>query len=143
MESIPTSSRPMSFESLNLLSGNCIQSSSNDGLVERLNVLFRSAADSGAVLNHRQLSTALSSVDSRRDKGNGMRTESIAVQRYCSAWPANIGLELLADVDGCDDIELSDPWAMKFMRAAEGLSGESLELLFQAYAHLMRSELFE
>ncbi|MCJ0902981.1 hypothetical protein [Rhodococcus sp. ARC_M6] len=72
-----------------------------------------------------------------------MRTESVAVQRYCTASPANVGLELLTDVDGCDDIELSDPWTMKFMLAAEGLSGESLELLFQACAHLMRSELSE
>ncbi|MDI9916075.1 hypothetical protein [Rhodococcus sp. IEGM 1379] len=143
MEGIPTSYRPISSASLNRLSGNCIQSSGSGGLVERLNVLFRSAADSGAVLTHRQLTTALSSVDARRDSEDGIWTESVVVQRYCSARPVNIGLEFLADVDGCDDIELSDPWAMQFIRAAEGLSGESLELLFQACAHLMRSELSE
>lgn len=112
------------------------------GVAERLNTLFRAAADSGAVLTGQQMSAALSRSDVQRDKVNGSQAGWGSTQGFDSRQSRDIPSVSSTDLTGGDP-ELSTPWVVHFMRTAQGLSEESLTLLLQACAHLERSELLE
>lgn len=137
MEGVPMSRQAISLDGSNELSDKGNRKFGSVGLADRLGVLFQSAAESGTVLTRGHLAAVLSCSDAQWEMAGGVLTDG---RTLLGQDPRKIVLEWLAEVGGSDDIEVSDVWALRFMRVAEGLSDESLALLVQACAHLTQSE---
>lgn len=103
----------------NRLRNNDTQPSTDKGLVERLSGLFREATTSGQLVTPGRLAEVLS--DPQRET-------------------VEPGVSTPAGVAG---VGFSSRQPVRLMQAAEGLSVESLDLLYQAFEHLLRSEIFE
>ncbi|MCJ0902837.1 hypothetical protein [Rhodococcus sp. ARC_M6] len=103
----------------NKLRNNDIQPSTDKGLVERLSGLFREATTSGELVTPRRLAEVLS--DPQR--------ETVKPEISAPTSVAGVGF--------------SSPQPVSLVQAAEGLSDESLDLLYQAFEHLLRSEISE
>ncbi|KJF20989.1 hypothetical protein C7T36_26245 [Rhodococcus sp. AD45-ID] len=137
MEGVPMSRQAISLGSLNGLSDNDNRQYGGGGLADRLGVLFQSAAESGTVLTRGHLAAVLSCSDAQWEMAGGVLTDG---RELLGQDPRKIVLEWLGEMGGSNEVEVSDVWALRFMRVAEGLSSESLALLVQACAHLAQSE---
>lgn len=136
MEGVPMSRQSINRGSSNELSDKSNRQYGNGGLADRLGVLFESAAESGTVLTRGHLAAVLSCSDAQWEMAGGVLTDARAL---LGQDPRKIVLDWLGEM-GSDEVEVSDVWAQRFMRVAEGLSGESFALLVQACAHLAEAE---